>query len=83
LAEVDVVLGFVPDNRFVIWQVDAARPAQRSGPDRGKDRTGYTADELRPVLRHKYNLSALEIEILVARAENRRSSLGEPRKAAW
>jgi hypothetical protein len=79
VAEVDLVLGFLPDNRFVIWEVDPVAPAQRRGPDCGDHYNGYTADELRPVLRRKYNLSGLEIEVLVTGAENRRSSFGKLR----
>ncbi len=80
VADVDVVLGFLPDNRFVIWEVDPATPTQRRGPDCGDHRNGYTADELRPVLRRKYNLSGLEIEVLVTGAQNRRSNLGKLRQ---
>lgn len=56
------------DSRFVVWLVDVAG-LQVKGPDGGAAHEGYTADELHPVLRNNYGLSASEITERIAAAK--------------
>jgi hypothetical protein len=70
---------FVPDGRFVIWEVDAAEPSNRGGPDRGDDGKGYTVQQLHGVLATRYKMSPVATHVMITAAESRRFAFRKSR----
>lgn len=67
-----VAVAPVGTGRYAVFLLDMQTLALK-GPDGGEEHQGYTADELRPVLRTHYELSDAEIDKRIAAADYQQS----------